>query len=138
VDWLKQRGRPILFSSAMTVPDVAACIEAVDILSESTELVDRLWDNARYFKAEMQRLGFDIGKSQTPITPVILGEERLAQQFSKRLYEEGVFGTAITFPTVPRGLARIRVMISAAHSQEDLDTGLAVFGKVGKELGVIA
>lgn len=137
VDWLKQRGRPILFSSAMTVPDVAACIEAVDILSESTELVDRLWDNARYFKAEMQRLGFDIGKSQTPITPVILGEERLAQQFSRRLYEEGVFGTAITFPTVPRGLARIRVMISAAHSQEDLNAGLAVFGKVGKELGVV-
>ena len=137
VDWLKQRGRPILFSSAMTVPDVAACIEAVDILSESTELVDRLWDNARTFKAEMQRLGFDIGRSQTPITPVILGEERLAQQFSKRLYEEGVFGTAITFPTVPRGMARIRVMISAAHSKEDLGTGLAVFSKVGRELGVI-
>ncbi|MFZ2360647.1 MAG: glycine C-acetyltransferase [Anaerolineae bacterium] len=137
VDWLKQRGRPILFSSAMTVPDVAACIEAVDILSESTELVDRLWDNARTFKAEMQRLGFDIGRSQTPITPVILGEERLAQQFSKRLYEEGVFGTAITFPTVPRGMARIRVMISAAHSKEDLDAGLAVFSKVGRELGVI-
>ncbi len=138
VDWLKQRGRPILFSSAMTVPDTAACIEAVDILSESTELVDRLWDNARYFKAEMQRLGFDIGHSQTPITPVMLGDERLAQQFSRRIYEEGVFGTAITFPTVPRGMARIRVMISAAHSRDDLDTGLAVFGKVGKELGVLA
>ncbi len=138
VDWLKQRGRPILFSSAMTVPDVAACIEAVNILSESTELVDRLWDNSRYFKVEMQRLGFDIGHSQTPITPVMLGEERLAQQFSKHLYEEGVFGTAITFPTVPRGMARIRVMISAAHSRQDLDAGLAVFGKVGRELGVIA
>jgi len=137
VDWLKQRGRPILFSSAMTVPDVAACIEAVDILSESTELVDRLWDNARYFKAEMQRLGFDTGRSQTPITPVMLGDERLAQQFSKRLYEEGVFGTAITFPTVQRGQARIRVMISAAHSREDLDTGLAVFSKVGQELGMV-
>lgn len=137
VDWLKQRGRPILFSSAMTVPDVAACIEAVDILSESSELVDRLWENARTFKAEMQRLGFDIGHSQTPITPVMLGEERLAQQFSRRLYEEGVFGTAITFPTVPRGMARIRVMISAAHSQEDLEVGLATFRKVGQELGVI-
>lgn len=138
VDWLKQRGRPILFSSAMTVPDVAACIEAVAILSESSELVDRLWENARTFKAEMQRLGFDIGHSQTPITPVMLGEERLAQQFSRRLYEEGVFGTAITFPTVPRGMARIRVMISAAHSQEDLEVGLATFRKVGQELGVIA
>ena len=137
IDWLTQRGRPILFSSAMTVPDVAACIEAVDILSESTELVDRLWDNARYFKTEMQRLGFDTGVSQTPITPVMLGNELLAQQFSQRLYEEGVFGTAITFPTVSRGMARIRVMISAAHSREDLDTGLEVFSKVGRDLGVI-
>jgi glycine C-acetyltransferase len=137
VDWLKQRGRPFLFSSAMTVPDVAACIAAVDILAESTELVDRLWGNARYFKQEMQRLGFDIGRSQTPITPVMLGEELLAQRFSKRLYEEGVFGTAITFPTVQRGMARIRVMISAAHSRTDLDTGLQTFATVGKELGVI-
>ncbi len=137
VDWLKQRGRPFLFSSAMTAPDVAACIAAVDLLEESTELVDRLWANGRYFKAEMQRLGFDTGKSETPITPVMLGDELLAQQFSRRLYEEGVFGTAITFPTVPRGLARIRVMISAAHSRDDLDAGLAVFERVGKELGVV-
>jgi glycine C-acetyltransferase len=137
VDWLKQRGRPFLFSSAMTVPDVAACIAAVDILAESTELVDRLWDNARYFKDAMQRLGFDIGHSQTPITPVMLGEELLAQRFSRRLYEEGVFGTAITFPTVQRGMARIRVMISAAHSRTDLDAGLQIFAAVGKELGVI-
>ena len=86
----------------------------------------------------MQRLGFDTGRSQTPITPVMLGDELLAQQFSKRLYEEGVFGTAITFPTVARGKARIRVMISAAHNQEDLDLGLAAFAKVGRQLGVIA
>lgn len=136
-DWLKQRGRPFLFSSAMTAPDVAACIAAVDLLAGSTELVDRLWDNARYFKAEMRRLGFDTGKSQTPITPVILGDELLAQKFSRRLYEEGVFGTAITFPTVPKGLARIRVMISAAHSQDDLDAGLEVFARVGNQLNVI-
>jgi glycine C-acetyltransferase len=109
----------------------------VDILAESTELVDRLWDNARYFKDAMQRLGFDIGHSQTPITPVMLGEELLAQRFSRRLYEEGVFGTAITFPTVQRGMARIRVMISAAHSRTDLDAGLQIFAAVGKELGVI-
>ena len=109
----------------------------MDILAESTELVDKLWDNARYFKEEMKRLGFDIGRSQTPITPVMLGEELLAQRFSKRLFEEGVFGTAITFPTVQRGMARIRVMISAAHSRADLDTGLQTFTKVGKELGVI-
>ncbi|HRX04485.1 MAG: glycine C-acetyltransferase [Anaerolineae bacterium] len=136
-DWLKQRGRPFLFSSAMTVPDVAACIAAVDLLSESTELVDRLWQNARLFQGEMRRLGFDTGKTQTPITPVMLGDELLAQQFSRRLYEEGVFGTAITFPTVPRGKARIRVMLSAAHSNDDLEAGLQIFARVGKELGVI-
>lgn len=137
IDWLKQRGRPLLFSSAMTVPDTAACIAAVDLLSASTELVDRLWANTRFFKAEMQRLGFDIGASQTPITPVMLGDERLAQQFSRRLYEEGVFGMAIVFPTVPRGLARIRIMMSAAHTQNDLEFGLEVLHKVGRELGVL-
>ena len=137
VDWLKQRGRPFLFSSAMSVADVAACLASIDILEESTELVDRLWDNAKFFKAEMKALGFDTGVSETPITPVMLGEAPLAQQFSKRLYEEGVFGTAIGFPTVPKGKARIRVMLSAAHSKDDLAQGLAIFEKVGKELGVI-
>ena len=127
VEWLHQRGRPFLFSSAMTVPDVAACLAAVDLLEESTEL----------FKREMRSLGFDTGKSVTPITPVILGEAQLAQEFSKGLYQEGVFGMAIGFPTVPRGTARIRVMISAAHSKDDLEQGLAAFEKVGKSLGVI-
>jgi glycine C-acetyltransferase len=138
VDWLRQRGRPFLFSSAMTVPDVAACLAALDLLEGSTELVDRLWGNARYFKAEMQRLGFDTGVSATPITPVMLGEAPLAQAFSRKLFEHGVFAMAIGFPTVPRGTARIRVMLSAAHSREDLDKGLEVFAKTGKELGVIA
>ena len=137
VEWLRQRGRPFLFSSAMTVPDVAACLEAVDILEESTELVDRLWDNTRYFKGEMQRLGFDTGKSTTPITPVMLGEAPLAQQFSRDLFEAGVFAMAIGFPTVPRGKARLRVMFSAAHQQQDLDQGLEAFSKVGRRLGVI-
>jgi len=137
VEWLRQRGRPFLFSSAMTVPDAAACLAAVDILEESTELVDRLWDNARYFKAEMKRLGFDTGKSTTPITPVMLGEAPLAQQFSRELFENGVFAMAIGFPTVPRGKARIRVMISAAHGKDDLDQGLEVFARVGRKLGVI-
>jgi len=137
IDWLRQRGRPFLFSSAVTPADVAACIAAVDVLEESTELVDRLWANGNYFKQGMQATGFDIGHSETPITPVMLGEATLAQAFSKRLYEEGVFGTAIAFPTVPQGMARIRVMLSAAHSQEDLDEGLAIFKKVGKELDVI-
>ncbi len=137
VEWLRQRGRPFLFSSAMTAADTAACIAAVEILEESTELVDRLWENTRYFKAEMRRLGFDLGQSVTPITPVMLGEAPLAQAFSRRLFEEGVFAQAIGYPTVPRGKARIRVMISAAHSREDLDRGLEAFAKVGRELGVI-
>lgn len=137
VEWLRQRGRPFLFSSAMTVPDVAACIAAVDLLEQSTELVDRLWENTRYFKAEMKKLGFDTGVSTTPITPVMLGEAPLAQQFSRELYEAGVFGMALGYPTVPQGKARIRVMISAAHSHADLDQGLAAFAQVGKKLGVI-
>jgi len=137
VEWLRQRGRPFLFSSAMTVPDTAACLAAVDLLEESTELVDKLWENGRYFKAEMQKLGFDTGVSETPITPVMLGEAPLAQEFSRELYKKGVFGMAIGYPTVPQGKARIRVMISAAHSKNDLDKGLKAFAKVGKKLGVI-
>lgn len=137
IEWLRQRGRPFLFSSALTIPDTAACLAAVDLLEESTELVDRLWDNGRYFKAGMQTLGFDTGMSETPITPVMLGEAPLAQQFSRELYSAGVFATAIGFPTVPQGKARIRVMISAAHSKEDLDQGLEAFTKVGTALGVI-
>ncbi len=110
---------------------------AVDVLSESTELVDRLWENTRYFKSEMKRLGFDTGFSTTPITPVMLGEAPLAKEFSRRLFENGLFAMALGFPTVPRGKARIRVMISAVHTKDDLDKGLEIFAKVGKELGVI-
>ncbi len=137
VDWLQQRGRPFLFSSAMTIPDVAACLASLNLLEESTELVDKLWENADYFKREMREIGFDTGVSTTPITPIMLGEAALAQDFSRRLFEEGIFAMALGFPTVPRGKARIRVMISAAHSQDDLDRGLAAFKSVGQELGVI-
>ncbi|OGO71609.1 MAG: 8-amino-7-oxononanoate synthase [Chloroflexi bacterium RBG_19FT_COMBO_62_14] len=137
VDWLRQRARPFLFSSAMTVPDVAACLAAVDLLEESEELVKRLWENADYFKREMQGLGFDTGLSTTPITPIMLGEAPRAQEFSRKLFEDGVFAMAIGFPTVPRGKARLRVMLSAAHSREDLDRGLSAFEKVGQNLGVI-
>jgi glycine C-acetyltransferase len=138
VEWLRQRGRPFLFSSAMTVPDAAACIASIDLLESSTELVDRLWENARYFKTEMKRLGFNMGVSTTPITPVMLGEAPLAQEFSRTLFEEDVFAMPLGFPTVPAGKARIRVMISAAHSQADLDQSLSAFEKVGKKLSVIA
>jgi glycine C-acetyltransferase len=137
INWLKQRGRPFLFSSAMTVPDAAACLEAVHILQESTELVDRLWSNANFFKQEMKNLGFDIGHSTTPIVPVMLGEAHLAQKFSKRLFEEGIFAMSIAYPTVPQGKARIRVMNSAAHSHNDLELALSKFEKVGRELTVI-
>jgi glycine C-acetyltransferase len=138
IEWLRQRGRPFLFSSAVTAPDAAACLAAVDLLEESTELVDRLWANATYFKAEMKKLGFDTGVSETPITPVMLGEAPLAQQFSRELFEEGVFAMSIGFPTVPKGKARIRVMISAAHDNDDLGKGLEAFEKVGRKLGVIS
>jgi len=137
IEWVRQRGRPFLFSSAVTVPDVAATIAAIDVLEESTELVDRLWQNAEIFKQEMRLLGFDTGKSMTPITPVMLGDAKLAKEFSHRLYEEDVFAMALGFPTVPKGMARIRVMISAAHTEDDLEKALNAFTKVGKELNVI-
>lgn len=137
VEWLRQRSRPFLFSSAMTPADVAGCITAIDILESSTELVDRLWENSKYFKQEMQKMGFDIGYSQTPITPVMLGEAPVAQQFSRELFEAGIFATAIGFPTVPKGKARIRVMISAAHSSSDLQQGLEAFRITGKKLGIL-
>jgi glycine C-acetyltransferase len=106
-------------------------------LERSTDLVDKLWANAEYFKKGMKELGFDTGKTETPIVPVMLGEVGLAKMFSTRLFEEGVFAMALGFPTVPKGMARIRVMNTAAHSQEDLDFGLAAFEKVGRELKVI-
>lgn len=137
IEWLRQRSRPFLFSSATPPADVAACIAAVDLLENSTELVDRLWENARYFKAQMLDMGFNTGQSVTPITPVMLGEAPLAQQFSRELFDEGVFAMSLGFPTVPQGKARIRVMISAAHSRDDLDQGLAAFKKVGQKLKVI-
>jgi glycine C-acetyltransferase len=137
IDWIRQRARPFLFSSAVTAADTAACLAAVDLLEQSTELVDRLWENTKYFKAEMKRLGYDTGVSTTPITPVMLGEAPLAQQFSRKLFDTGVFAMAIGFPTVPKGKARIRVMVSASHARDDLDKGLEIFAKVGKESAVI-
>ncbi|GAB4308162.1 MAG: glycine C-acetyltransferase [Candidatus Bipolaricaulota bacterium] len=137
IEYLRQRARPFLFSSAVTPADVAACMAAVDILQESDAPVCKLWDNARYFKAQMVELGFEIGASETPITPVMLGEATTAWQFSQELFAEEVFAQAIVFPTVPRGKARIRVMVSAAHTRDDLDLALAKFAKVGKKLGVI-
>ncbi len=137
VDYLRQKARPFLFSSAVTPADTAACLAAVDLLEESSELVDKLWTNTETFKKGMSQLGFDTGRTQTPIVPVMLGEAPIAKEFSRKLFDNGVFAMALGFPTVPRGQARIRVMNTAAHSREDLEIGLAAFEKVGRELGVI-
>ncbi|SFJ90526.1 glycine C-acetyltransferase [Thermoflavimicrobium dichotomicum] len=137
IDWLKVRSRPFLFSTALPPGDVAACIKAIDILMNSTELQERLWNNGNYLKKGLKELGFDIGESETPITPCIIGEEKLTQTFSKRLYEEGVYAKAIVFPTVPRGTGRVRNMPTAAHTKEMLDRALAIYEKVGKEMGIL-
>ena len=137
IDYLRQNARPFLFSNAVTAADSAACLAAVEALSTSTALVDKLWENTEYFKEEMKALGFDVGQSVTPITPVMLGDVKLAKKFSRRLFDEQVFAMALGFPTVPQGLARIRVMVSAALSQDDLDFGLEKFEQIGKELGVL-
>lgn len=137
IDWLRQKARPYLFSSAMTIPDVAACLESVKILGNSESLVNKLWKNSKYFKEKLANLGFDIGKSQTPITPVILGDVKLAKEFSNKLFRMGIFATALAFPTVPEGKARIRIMISAAHTKKQLDKALDSFAKIGRELKVI-
>jgi len=137
IEFLKQKARPFLFSSAVTPPDVAATIKAVEILERDDSLVKKLWDNSNYFKEKMKEQGFDVGNSQTPITPVMTGNAKVAVKMEERLREEGIFAKAIVFPTVPKGKARIRVMISATHSKEDLDFASEKFVKVGKELGII-
>ncbi|MGE6487256.1 glycine C-acetyltransferase [Paenisporosarcina sp. NPDC076898] len=137
IDWLKVRSRPFLFSTAVPPGDVAAITAALQMIIDSTELHDKLWDNGDYLKAGLKKLGFDIGASDTPITPCIIGDEKLTQQFSKRLFEEGVYAKAIVFPTVQKGTGRVRNMPTAVHTKEMLDDALAIYEKVGKELGVI-
>ncbi len=135
--YLRQRGRPFLFSSAVTLGDVAACLRAVEMLLHSEERVRKLWENTRYFQGQLKEMGLNTGKTQTPITPVILGEAPLAQEFSRLLFEEGVFAQAIGYPTVPRGSARIRMMLSAVHTKEDLDFALGATEKVARRLKVL-
>ncbi|WP_055665311.1 glycine C-acetyltransferase [Desnuesiella massiliensis] len=137
IDWLKVRARPFLFSTSLTPSAAAACIEAINIMTESTELVDKVWENGRYLKENLKRLGFNIGHSETPITPCIIGDEKLTQEFSKKLIEEGVYAKSIVFPTVPLGTGRVRNMPTAAHTKEMLDNAIAIYEKVGRELGVI-
>ena len=137
IDWLMVRGRPFLFSTSLTPGSAGAAIEAVNILTESTELHDKLWENANYLKKGLLELGFDIGKSETPITPCIIGEELKTQEFSKKLFEAGVYAKSIVFPTVSKGAGRVRNMPTAAHTKEMLDSALAIYAKVGKEMGII-
>ncbi len=137
IDWLKVRSRPFLFSTSLSPADVTACTKAIDLLMESTELHDKMWENGHYLKKGLKELGFDIGNSETPITPCIIGDEKTTQEFSKRLNEEGVYAKSIVFPTVPRGTGRVRNMPTAAHTKEMLDEAIAIYGKVGKEMGVI-
>ncbi len=135
---LIQRARPFLFSTSHPPAVVAACREAIRVMEDEPELMERLWANTRRFKAELGRLGFDIGHSETPITPVILGDSETTIRFSSRLFEEGVFATSVVFPTVALDRARIRTIVTAAHTDELLDQALAAFAKVGQEMGVIS
>jgi glycine C-acetyltransferase len=137
IDWLKLRGRPFLFSTAMTPGDAGAIIKAIDILSQSTELVERMWENSRYFKKLLSEIGYDIGHSETPITPVIIGDEAKAMKFSDELFNEGVFAQGIAFPTVPRGTARVRNIVTAGHTREMLDEAAEAYRKAGKKMGII-
>jgi len=138
IDWLKVASRPFLFSTSLAPGDTKAITEAVQMLMDSTELHDKLWENGDYLKEGLKSLGFDIGHSETPITPCIIGDEKTTQQFSKRLMEEGVYAKSIVFPTVPKGTGRVRNMPTAAHTKEMLDEALKVYEKVGKELGVLS
>lgn len=137
IEYYRQKGRPYLFSTGLSVADTAAVIKGVEILSRSSTLVTKLWSNAKYLREGLIKLGFDTGHTETPITPVMLGDENLAKTFSAKLFEHRVFATPIKYPMVALGKARIRTMPSATHRIKDLDFGLAAFAKVGKEFGVI-
>jgi glycine C-acetyltransferase len=136
-DFLIQRCRPLLFSTSQPPAVAAACIAAIDVLEQEPERIERLWDNTRFFKAALQGLGFDTGISETPITPVIAGDESKAQQLAARLFEEGVFATSVVYPTVALGRARVRTIVTSEHSRADLETCVAAFEKVGRELRLI-
>jgi glycine C-acetyltransferase len=137
IDWLKVRARPFLFSSSLTPGAAGACIEALNILSENTELNDKLWENGIHLKKGLNEAGFNIGKSETPITPCIIGDEKEAQIFGKKLTEQGVYAKPIVYPTVPLGTARIRNMPTAAHTKEMLDEAISIYKRVGQEMKIV-
>lgn len=136
-EWLSHRGRPLLFSTSLPPAAVGAIIEAVKMLMESSEYTDKLWSNAKFFKKKLGALGFDTGNSQTPITPVIIGDEAKTMEFSKKLFDNGVFVSGIVFPTVPKGTGRVRCMVTAGHTEDQLERAVSVFEKVGKEMKIL-
>ena len=136
IEWLQNRGRPYLFSTSAPPAVVAACIAALDVIADEPDRLERLWTNTELFKSGLHELGFDTGASETPITPVNTGEEERTQRFAVRLFEEGVFCPAIVFPTVAKGQARVRTIVTADHTEDDLGEALEVFGAVGLELGL--
>ena len=142
IEFLYHRARPFLFSTSHPPSVAATCIAAFEVLENEPERIEKLWENTRFWKRELARLGFDIGgkttpASETPITPIIIGDSKLTMEFSRELFKEGVLGTGITFPTVPEGKARIRTIMSATHTREELERALEVLGKVGKRMGIL-
>ncbi|WGG88360.1 glycine C-acetyltransferase [Enterococcus faecium] len=137
IDWLKARSRPFLFSTSLTSGAAAAALASITLMQEHPELVEKVWENANYFKEELKKVGYNIGMSETPITPVILGDEKVTQTFSKKLIEHGIYAKPIVYPTVPLGTGRIRNMPTAEHTREMLDEAVAVYQKIGKEMGII-
>jgi glycine C-acetyltransferase len=137
IDFLYHRARPFLFSTSHPPAVAASCLAAIDVLMDEPSIIDSLWENARFFKSGLEALGFDTGLSASPITPVIVGDAGLAMTFSDRLFEGGVFAQGIGFPTVPRGRARVRTIVTATHTREELEFALDVFGRVGRELGIV-
>lgn len=138
IDFLHHRARPFLFSTSHPPAVAAACLAAVEVLLEEPELIERLWTNARFFKEGLRGLGFNTGMSESPITPVIVGDGALAMQLSDRLFEAGVFAQGIGFPTVPKGKARVRTIVTATHTRDELQYALDTFGTVGRSLGIVA
>jgi len=137
IEYLMNRARPLLFSTSHPPSVAATAIAALDLIEQEPGLIERLWENTRFLRAGLQHLGYDTGMSETPITPVMIGDEALAMQFSDRLFEEGVFALGIAFPTVPRGKARVRTIVTGGHTRADLSQALEVFRRVGRELGLV-
>src|SRR5262249_3919950 len=137
IEFLYHRARPFLFSTSHPPAVAAACLAAFDVLEQEPERIDRLWENKGYMKKGLTGAGFNTGISETPITPVMVGEAKLAHEFSRALFDEGVLATGIGFPTVPKGKARVRTIVTATHTREELDRALGAFRSAGKKLGIV-